>query len=120
MAKSILKDIYAYIVSLIAFMMLLGSGTGLITGVLEKWVNIVDGDPNQYYYDTSYMVSNCVNTNIDFRTCVKNQIDINEKSYIESKARWQSQLNENLAIMIPMLLISFIVFYFHWGMVRKD
>ena len=118
-STSLFRDIYAYLVSLIAFILLLASSAGIITGVASKWINPVENSPHSYYRTIEYAVTSCFNSELSYQQCIKNEIEQEQKSYESQKRNWHNDLNETLGIMIPMFFITLFVFIFHWKLVRN-
>lgn len=122
MAKyNIFKSVYAYLIALIAFMMILGASSGLIAGIANKWIYPIERSPQSWDQDITYIPGNCMHEeNEEYEVCVEREMQQAQKKYSENTGNWQYEINESLGMLIPMTLIAIILFLLHWKIVRDE
>lgn len=117
---AIIKNIYFYLVSFVALMMVVFSLADLINTALRTWI-FTKAD----YYDYSYTVPACdplASKTMDTSTpklsaeeCAALQAQ-NEKRQQDSQ---ESQRQRDMVRDISMIVVGLPVFVFHWLAIRK-
>lgn len=112
---SVIKNIYLYLVSFVALMMMVISAATIIDSILKTYVF---KNANNYYV---YPAAGCdVNTYPGQPTstpeqCAK-QEEINKK---QQKENAQADFQRSMVWSISMLVVAIPLFSYHWYLIRK-
>ncbi|MBT3864443.1 hypothetical protein HOE67_00940 [Candidatus Peregrinibacteria bacterium] len=108
------RVIYMYLVALISVIVFIIGAVNLIDTGLKTWVFPVD----DYYYEDISM--NCGKTLI----AEEGRFDNTEECEVHYEAQKErnanNQRNRDLAFGVSMTIVSFPIWLFHLGMIRRD
>lgn len=114
----ILKNIYLYLVSFVALMMMVTALYSLIDTGLRTWV-LTEADSN--YYNKPMMIERAIyDQEGEKRQMTEEEIQAEEEKWEKNQEQNRTaDLQRDLARNISILIIALPLFSYHWYLVRK-
>jgi hypothetical protein len=107
----VIKNIYFYLVSFVALMMMAFSTADLINTLLRSYV-FTHADQTFYAYPCPMMPSSAMGEKVD---CLRDQ----EMSQKNEQNNRRAERERNIVRDISFIVVGLPLFLFHWHMVRR-